>query len=686
MEQPNLFDIHANNLDKKEARQKAEQLRDEIEYHNHLYYVKNEPELSDAEYDQLKQELEEIEAAYPDLITPDSPTQRVGAEPVEEFGTVEHNPPMLSLQAVQEEEQFRRFFQTCCEELGQQTVALVGEPKYDGLSVEVVYENGRYVQASTRGNGRTGEDVTANVRTINEVMLRLRDADDVKVPDRLVVRGEVYMAKDEFEEMNRRNAEAGRKTFANPRNAAAGSLRQLDPKVTQERPLRVFFWEIAPGTSDYPRSHWECLQMLQKLGFKKNPLSQKFNNADEAIQWYNDIKERRDSLPYEIDGCVFKLDDINARSVLGMRSANPRWALAWKFPPRRKNTQIKKIEAYVGRTGALTPVATLEPVNIGGVTVTHVSLHNQDEVDRHDIRIGDMVTVERAGDVIPHVARVVKEKRTGNEKKYQLPDTCPVCGGEVVRPAGEAIARCVNSSCPAQLKEEIQHFAGPNAMDIDGLGEKIVDQLVDRHCVENVADLYDLTIDQIANLERMAQKSSENLVNEIQQSRNNATLPRLIYALGMPHVGRAIGEDLATTFGSLDSLLAADMSDLEAMEGIGEVVAAAVYEWLQNEENRKLIKRLQNLGIDPKSEKRGNRLEGKSIVITGTLESMTRNEAAEAVRMQGGKVTGSVSGNTDYLICGEDPGSSKTQGAEKHGTPVLNEEEFRKLLGREGRQ
>ena len=682
MEQPDLFSIDVDDLDKKEARKKAEELRDALEYHNHLYYVKNEPEISDAEYDELKRELEEIETKYPDLVTPDSPTQRVGAAPVKEFGTVEHEPPMLSLQAIQEEEQFRRFYETCQEELGRKDVVLIGEPKYDGLSVEVIYENGSMVQASTRGNGRTGEDVTGNVKTINEVMLRLHDTDEQKVPERLVVRGEVYMAKDEFDEMNRRNEKQGKKTFANPRNAAAGSLRQLDPKVTQERPLRVFFWEVAPSSSTYPDTHWECLEMLQNLGFKKNPLSQRFESAEEAIDWYNQVKDRREDLPYEIDGCVFKLDNINDRTVMGMRAANPRWALAWKFPPRQKNTKIVKIEVQVGRTGALTPVATLEPVNIGGATITHVSLHNQDEIDREDIRVGDTVIVERAGDVIPHVAGVVKEKRTGNEEKYQLPEKCPVCGGDAVRPAGEAITRCVNASCPAQLKEEIQHFASTHALDIDGLGEKIVDQLVDEGLVANVADLYDLTVEQVMNLERMGELSSENLVNAIQNSKDTVTLARLIYGMGMPHVGRAIAEDLAATFGSMDALMAAEFEDLEAMEGIGEVVAAAVYEWLRNDENRKLIARLKELGIDPKSEKRGNRLEGKSIVITGALESMTRDEAAEAVRIQGGKVTGSVSGNTDYLVCGEDPGNSKTQGAEKHGTPVLNEDEFLELMGK----
>ncbi|MGD2175577.1 MAG: NAD-dependent DNA ligase LigA, partial [Candidatus Brocadiaceae bacterium] len=444
-------------MSKDEAEQRAEELRDEIEHHNYRYYVLDDPEISDAEYDQLRRELEAIEERFPDLITPDSPTQRVGAEPLDELGTVQHESPMLSLQSIREEEEFRHFCQTCRQELDGDSVALVGEPKYDGVSVELVYESGRLRTAATRGDGRTGEDVTANVKTINEVLLRLRE-DGASIPEHLVVRGEVYMDKGEFEEFNRQREEQGEKSFANPRNAAAGSLRQLDPNVTAGRPLRIFFWEVAPSSSERPDSHWECLQLMKEMGLKINPRSTRFESVDEAVQWFGDIAEGREDLPYEIDGCVFKIDSLIDHETLGMRAANPRWAVAWKFPPRQKTTRIEDITANVGRTGALTPVASLEPVHIGGVEVSNVSLHNQDEIDRKDIRIGDVVVVERAGDVIPHVVKVVTDKRTGDERKYRLPDTCPVCGGEISRPEGEAIARCTNASCPAQVKERLIHF------------------------------------------------------------------------------------------------------------------------------------------------------------------------------------------------------------------------------------
>jgi len=668
-----------NALTKVEAEKRVEKLRNQLEYHNYRYYVLNDPELTDAEYDSLKHELQNLEAWYPELTVPDSPTQRVGAEPVESFGIVRHDPPMLSLQAVNTTEEFKRFYQTCCKEIGVQDVALVGEPKYDGLSVEVVYHDGRFVQASTRGNGVEGEDVTRNVRTINEVPLRLLDHQNVK--GNFVVQGEVYMAKDEFEELNQRYEKEGKKKFANPRNAAAGSLRQLDPRVTQERPLRVFFWGISPASDDYPESHWECLQLLEKLGFKKNPLSQKLGSAKEAVDWYENIKEQRDDLPYEIDGCVFKVDHIPSRNIMGMRAANPRWALAWKFPPRRKPTRIKNIFANVGRTGALTPVAQLEPVNIGGVTVTNVSLHNQDEVDRKDIRIGDTAVVERAGDVIPHIAFVQKEKRNGSEQVYNLPAKCPVCGAEVVRPEGEAIARCINTSCPAKLKQAIQHFSSKNAMDIDGLGEKIVDQLVERGMVKSVTDIYKLTVEKLQMLERMAKKSSENLISEIEKSRQQATLPRVIYALGIPHVGRAGADDLAAALGSLDKLLNADLEELRELDGVGDVVAKAIYDWGRNEANQDIVEELKTFGINPKAEQQGQRLAGMSLVITGTLKNLSRDEASAAVRKQGGKITGSVSSNTDYLVVGENPGASKTEQAQKLGTTVLNEEEFLKLVG-----
>ncbi len=671
-------------MSKKEAEERAERLREQIEYHNHRYYVLDDPEISDAEYDELKRELEKIESEFPDLIAPDSPTQRVGAEPQEELGTIEHESPMLSLQAIQEEKEFRHFWNTCKDKLNKKRISIVAEPKYDGLSVELVYEQGKLRSAATRGDGQTGEDVTVNIKTIREVPLRLLNGRQKgeSVPEHFVVRGEVYMKKDEFEEFNRKQEEKGDKTFANPRNAASGSLRQLDPNITAERPLRAFFWEIGPSSSSMPDTHWECLEKMKRLGLKTNPEASRFESPEKAVDWYNKMKERRDSLPYEIDGCVFKVNNLDDRSTLGTRAANPRWAVAWKFPPRRKTTKIKEIEAYVGRTGALTPVATLDPVNIGGVEVTHVSLHNQDEIDRKDVRVGDHVLVERAGDVIPHVVRVIENKRTGKEKKYRLPKKCPSCGSEVVRPKGEAIVRCTNGACPAQRKQNVLHFASKNALDIEGLGEKLIDQLIEKELIEDVADLYDLELEQVMDLERMARKSAQNLIDAIQQSRDRATLARVIYALGIPHVGNAMASDLAVEFGSLDELQKADEQRLASMEGMGKTMASAIAAWLDNEPNQKLIKKLKKRGIDPKAEKMGDRLKDKTLVVTGSLESMTRDEAEDAVRKQGGKAAGSVSSNTDYLVVGENPGSNKMKDAEENDVERIDEDRFLQLVGK----
>jgi DNA ligase (NAD+) len=667
-------------MDKKNAEKRAEELREEIAYHNYRYYVKNDPVVSDEEYDGLKRELQEIEETYPDLVTPDSPTRRVGSEPLEELGTVEHETPMLSLQAVQQEEAFRRFYDTCRKELAKERVSVVAEPKYDGASVELVYDRGRLATGATRGDGTTGEDVTANIRTIREVLLRLRSDTDASVPDHLVVRGEVYMEKKEFEAFNRELENAGKRTFANPRNAAAGSLRQLDPRITAKRPLRIFFWEIAPSSSSRPDSQWQCLGLLSKLGLKTNDLAVRLRSPDEAADWYHEIREKRDDLPYEIDGCVFKVNDLRGHETLGTRASNPRWAVAWKFPSKRRTTRIERIEASVGRTGALTPVATLEPVRIGGVEVTHVSLHNQDEVDRKDIRVGDHVLVERAGDVIPHVVRVIEGKRNGSEEEYTLPGKCPVCGGKVSRPEGEAVTRCVNASCPAQLKQRIIHFGSKEALDIEGLGEKTVDQLVDRGMVEDLADLFGLDVEQVAALDRMAEKSAGNLVNAIARSKERATLPKLIYGLGIPHVGRAAAEDLARAFGSMDRLAAAETRDLESVPGMGRTMAEAIADWFSSEKNRRLLKELKQEGLNPKTEDQGDRLEGLTVVITGELDAMTREEAEEAVRAQGGNPTSSVSGNTDYLVVGSNPGSAKQEDARRHNTPVLDEDGFLELL------
>jgi DNA ligase (NAD+) len=669
-------------MPKSAAARRAEELRREIEQHNYRYYVLDDPVTSDAEYDELMLELRAIEAKWPDLVTPESPTQRVAGQPREGFATLRHEVPMRSLLSIFQEEEMRRFYETCQEELGEKAVPLVGEPKYDGVSIEIVYDGGRLVSAATRGDGATGEDVTANVRTIGEVPLRLRNPDG-KAPEHLVVRGEVLMFKEEFAKLNREAEEEGGKVFANPRNASAGSLRQLDPRETNKRPLRIFFWEISSSSTFRPPTQWECLELMKSLGLKTCPESRRLHSLEEAVHWHHDLEARRDTLPYEIDGAVFKVDSLADHERLGMRAANPRWAVAYKFTPRQKTTKIVEITASVGRTGAVTPVATLEPVEIGGVTVTHVSLHNQDQIDGLDIRVGDTVLVERAGDVIPHVVQVITEKRTGHERKYRLPAKCPACGSEVVKPEGEAIARCTNNSCPAQVKESLKHWGSKQAMDTNGLGDKVVDQLVDRGLVRDVADLYDLTVEQVAGLERMGEKSAANLIDEIAKSKG-ATLPRVIHGLGIRHVGRALAETLAAEFGSLEALAAADEARLQQAPDVGPEVAASILAWMASKENRRLLEKLKRHGIDPKvaGPKKGGPLAGKTLVITGELAAMSRDEAEELVRTLGGKAASSVSKATDFLVAGEKPGGTKMRAAEKHGTKIIGEAEFLKLVGK----
>jgi DNA ligase (NAD+) len=688
-------------MTRKEAQKRIRELRDQIDEHDHRYYVLDDPIISDAEFDELERELIALETQYPDLVTPGSPSQRVGGPPREELGSVRHETPMRSLDSLMDEADVRRFYDRCVRELGREAIALVGEPKYDGLSVELVYDGGELVVASTRGNGEVGEDVTENVKTIREVPLRLR-TDRRKPPAHVVVRAEVYIPIAQFQTFNRRREEAGEKTFANPRNMAAGSLRMLDPKITASRPLRVFFWELAPSSSERPATQWECLQWMKSWGLQINERATRLADLDAAIAWFAEVGAERDSLEYEIDGCVFKVDSLADQVELGIKSSSPRWAVAWKFPPRQRTTKILTIEAWVGRTGALTPVAQLEPIQLGGVTVTvggkpvtvggvtvaNVSLHNQDEIDRKDIRVGDWVLVERAGDVIPHVVQVIVDKRTGHEKKYRLPDHCPVCGSEAVKPEGEAITRCVNTSCPAQVKERIRHFGSRGSMDIDGLGEKLVDQLVTRGLVHDVADLYDLTVETLVELERMAEKSAQNLIDAIESSKREVTLGRLLGALGIPGVGRALATELAAHFGSLDALQAASQEALLAMSGIGETLATGIHAWFADEHNRALLRKLRERGVVPKAEKRAaaatdGPLAGKTLVVTGTLSTLSRDDAEEAIRAAGGRATGGVSKSTDYLVAGAMPGASKMKAAEKHGTEVIDEEGFLRLLGRE---
>jgi DNA ligase (NAD+) len=665
---------------KKQAEREAQKLRSKLQHHNHLYYVKNEPEISDAEYDELKQRLLDIEDEYPDLKTPDSPTQRVGGEPRDEMGAVQHEQPMLSLQAVKNEDEFEHFIEEYLKKTNRKKPAVVAEPKYDGLSVELVYERGILKTAATRGDGKTGEEVTANVKTIGEVTLRLRRKKGMNLPNRLVVRGEVYMSKSAFEQFNRSQKKAHKKTFANPRNAAAGSLRQLDPGVTAQRPLQFFCWELTASSGRRPATHWECLEQAKTYGLKVSPDIARCDHVKAAKTWYQKMADKREKLNYEIDGCVFKVDPLSDQEQLGNRSASPRWAIAWKFESRRKTAKIKKIQAQVGRTGVVTPVAELKPVNIGGVEVSHASLHNQDEVERLDVAPGDRVLVERAGDVIPHVVRVMKRKNSKRDT-YHLPKKCPVCGSRLSKPEGEAATRCTNTSCPARIKQSIQHFASKGALNIDGLGEKLVDQLVVEDKVGALDDLFRLKKDELMSLERMGSKRADNLIKAIEESRSNVTLPRLIYGLGIPHVGRTVASDLAAKFGSLEAMEKASKKAYCDMEGLGETMAQVIVTWFKNKKNRALIKRLgKRHGINPSFKTRGGKLKGKTVVITGSLDRMTRDEAREAITAQGGKAAGSVSGETDLLVVGENPGQNKTRDADTQNTKRIDEKEFLQLI------
>jgi DNA ligase (NAD+) len=662
---------------KKEAQKAVKELREAIRYHNYRYYVLDDPVISDAEYDDLMEKLRTLEAKFPELQSPDSPTQQVGGEPREELGLVDHPSPMLSLKAVYDEEDVRSFDENCREELGLETVEYVAEPKYDGLAVELIYEGGRLSVASTRGDGNTGEDVTANVRTINEVPLVLLSPEGVSVPNRLVARGEIYMRKDEFKELNRRQADAGERQFANPRNAAAGSVRQLNPNVTARRPLHLFFYELAQSDGRDFETQWEVLQTLPKWGLKVNTNRTRLcSGVAETLYYHADMAEVRDDLPYEIDGVVYKVNRLADQEKLGVRTRDPRWALAYKFEPRRATTTVKDIEVQVGRTGKLTPVAVLEPAHIGGVEVSRASLHNQSEIERKDIRIGDAVLVERAGDVIPQVVKSIKEERDGSEKKFHMPDQCPVCGSEVVMSEDKKQTRCTNMNCPAQLRERVTHFASREAMDIEGLGEKRAEQLIDAGLVKRLSSLYELTKDDLLSLERFADKSAENLLREIEDSKEQ-TLPRFLYALGIPLVGEHMTRVLATHFKTLGDLMQASEEELQKIEEIGPQVAHSIVTFFSEDENQ-VIQEIREAGLtlgNPYAEEEAQPLEGLTFVFTGSLERWTRDEVKRFVEQLDGRATSSVSGETDYVVAGPGAGS-KLDEAKEQGIPVMDEEEF----------
>jgi DNA ligase (NAD+) len=686
-------DVAVQEIDSKEqAEQAIEKLREAIRYHNYRYYVLDDPVISDAEYDALMQQLETLEEAYPDLRTPDSPTQHVGGEPREELGLFEHPSPMLSLKAVYEQEDLESFDETCRDELDQESVEYVAEPKYDGLAVELVYEDRSLSAAATRGDGETGEDITANVKTIIEVPLSLLSPEDTSAPetgrgalpapDRLVVRGEIYMRKDEFNELNQRRTDEGQEPFANPRNAAAGSVRQLDPQVTGRRPLHIFLYAVTEAEGYDFETQWEVLQTLPRWGLKVNQEQiTRCSGIEEMVEYHTEMAEKRDDLPYEIDGVVYKVNDLEAQEELGVRTRDPRWALAYKFEPRRATTEVQDIKVQVGRTGKLTPVAMLEPVHIGGVEVSRASLHNQSEIDDKDIRIGDTVLVERAGDVIPQVVKSIAEERDGSETKFHMPKECPVCGGQVVMSEDKKQARCTNVNCPAQLRERVTHFASRAAMDIQGLGEKRAQQLIDAGLIERLSATYDLSKEDLVSLERFADKSAENLLHEIEDSKEQ-TLARFLYALGIPLTGEHVSRVLANQFETLDDLMQASEKELQQIPEIGPKVAHSIVTFFEEEQNRQVIQEIRDAGLEltnPAHEGGAQPLEGLTFVFTGRLDRWTRDEVKRIVERWGGRATSSVSGETDYVVVGPGAGSKRDE-AEAQDVPVVDEERFVDLL------
>jgi DNA ligase (NAD+) len=664
--------------------QRVAELRDNIDYHNYRYYSLDDPIVPDAEYDRLLRELESLESQYPELITPQSPTQRVGAAPAEAFGEVVHTVPMLSLANAFEEQELVDFDRRVRERLGVEEVAeeveYAAETKLDGLAASIRYEDGVLVSGATRGDGTRGEDVTRNIRTIKAVPLHLRGDDFPRV---LEVRGEVFMTEEGFRRLNEEQTRREEKPFANPRNAAAGGLRQLDPGITAERPLTMYCYGVGDVREGWlPNTHSGILARLKHWGLRVSPDVAVVQGVDSCRSYYADMLARRESLGYAIDGVVFKVNDVALQRRLGAVSRAPRWAIAYKFPAEEELTRVRAIDVQVGRTGTLTPVARLEPVQVGGVTVTNATLHNQDEIDRKDVRVGDTVVVRRAGDVIPEVARVVKDRRPRRTRRFYLPDRCPVCGSEVIRIEGESAVRCSGGLyCPAQRKQAVRHFASRRAMDIEGLGEKLVEQLVDAGLVRSILDIYALTEEQVAALDRMGKKSAANLVAAIERSRDT-TLARFLYALGIRDVGEATALALATHFGDMDSLRAADEERLQEVPDVGPVVARQITSFFAETHNQEVLDGLVKLLRWP-TEDHGHAAEaplaGKRFVITGTLDAMPRNEAKRRLQALGAKVSGSVSRNTDYLVAGANPGSKRSK-AEQLGVSILDEDDFLKLI------
>ncbi len=659
----------------KDIQKQVEELREELRRHEHLYYVLDQPEITDAEYDAMMRRLQELETQHPELLTPDSPTQRVGGKPREGFVKVRHSSPMLSLDNALNEAELREFDRRVRDGLRGATYRYVAELKLDGLSMAVHYEDGRMAQAITRGDGIVGEDVTENARTIRSLPLKTKGG-----PPRFEARGEVVMTRKAFERLNAERDRLELPRYANPRNSAAGSIRVLEPQITASRQLEFYAYFLLVDGEPYCDSHSGSLETLQRMQFKVNKGWKVCENVDELLEFCREWEEKREKLPYEIDGVVAKVDSIAQQRRLGWTAKAPRWAIAFKFAARQENTEVENIEVYVGRTGALTPVAHLKPVTVGGVTVTRATLHNEDEIERLGVAIGDTVLVERSGDVIPKVVRVVKQG--GERRLFRMPKHCPVCGGDVVREAGEAASRCINTNCPARLKESVLHFAARGVMDIDGMGDALVDQLVDRGMVKSVADVYGITVEQFAELERLGKKSAEKLKANIERSRRQP-LPRVLNALGISFVGERTAQILADTFASLDTIMQADIDTLQKAEEVGPKVAHSIRTFFDEPRNRELVERLRAEGVQFEYErprKKGGLLDGLTFVLTGSLPSLSREEAKEKIEAAGGKVTGSVSRKTDYVVAGEDAGS-KLDKARSLKIPVIDEAKLLEMIG-----
>jgi DNA ligase (NAD+) len=657
------------------AKGRAEKLRRDILTHEKKYYVDNNPQISDGEFDKLVRELKDIETRFPELVTPESPTQRVGEKPVEGFASVTHRTPMLSIDNVYNEDELRDFEDRIRKLLPGQAVEYVAELKIDGLGISVIYRDGKFAQAVTRGDGVRGDDVTSNVKTLRSLPLVIDARQDLEA------RGEIYLPFESFRAINRDREEKGESLFANPRNAAAGSIRLLDPREVASRNLSVFLYYLFIDGREEP-TQWGALQKLKRLGFKTNPHSRLCRTIDDVLAYFKEWADKRDSLDYDADGIVIKVNAAAQREILGFTAKSPRWAVSFKFPARQATTRVNDILIQVGRTGALTPVAVLEPVKLSGTTISRSTLHNEEELRRKDVRIGDHVLIERSGDVIPQVVSVMKERRTGREKVLAWPSRCPVCGSAVFKPEGEIISRCVNPSCPAKVRESILHFAARRAMDIDGLGEALVDQLLEAGLVRAIPDLYGLTREPLVELQRMGPKSSDNLLEEIGKSKAR-DLGRLIFALGIRHVGERLAQVLAGRFKSLDALEEAAEEELTKVEDVGPKVAESIRFFFEQPENRELVRRLKEAGVNMTAwDRTGARrpLEGQTFVITGTLSAFTREEAQEKLKSLGARIGASVTKKTTCLVAGESPGS-KLDKAKELGIAIIGERDCLKLVG-----